>query len=245
MKIKNILISQPEPTNGSPYSELISKYKVNINFIPFFKVEPLTAREFRLQKISILDYTAVVFTSRNSIDAFFKISEEIRIAIPETMKYFCISEAVALYLQKHIVYRKRKIFFGNGTNSSIVELIGIKHKNENFLIAAADSCKTDLHKIFVKAKIKHSSAVFVKTVNSNLSSVNIDTYDIIVFYSPSDIKSLLENFPEFKQNAVKFATFGTTTLKALKAAKLTADVVAPTPEVPSIAKALLNYLEQK
>ncbi len=245
MKIKNILISQPEPTNGSPYTELISKHKINIDFIPFFKVEPLAAKEFRLQKISILDHTAVVFTSRNSIDAFFKISDEIRIVIPETMKYFCISEAVALYLQKHIVYRKRKIFFGNGTIASIVELIGVKHKNEIFLIAAADSCKTDLHKTFVKAKIKHSSAVFVKTVNSNLSNINIVSYDLIVFYSPSDIKSLMENFPEFTQNVIKFATYGTTTLKALKAAKLTADVVAPTPEAPSIAKALLNYLDQK
>lgn len=245
MKIKNILISQPEPTNGSPYTELVSKFKVNITFNPFFKVEPLSAREFRLQKVSIPDYTAIVFTSRSSIDSFFKICEEIRIAVPETMKYFCISEAIALYLQKYIVYRKRKIFFGNGTNASIVENIGVKHKTENFLIAAADSCKTDLHKVFVKAKIKHSSAVFVKTVNSNLAGLDVSSYDIIVFYSPSDIKSLQENFPEFTQNGIKFATFGTTTLKALKAAKLSADVIAPTPEAPSIAKALLNYLEQK
>lgn len=245
MKIKNILISQPEPTNGSPYTELVSKFKVNITFNPFFKVEPLSAREFRLQKVSIPDYSAIVFTSRSSIDSFFKICEEIRIAVPETMKYFCISEAIALYLQKYIVYRKRKIFFGNGTNASIVETIGVKHKTENFLIAAADCCKTDLHKVFVKAKIKHSSAVFVKTVNSNLAGLDVSNYDIIVFYSPSDIKSLQENFPEFTQNGIKFATYGTTTLKALKAAKLSADVIAPTPEAPSIAKALLNYLEQK
>jgi len=245
MKIKNILISQPEPTNGSPYSELISKHKINIDFIPFFKVEPLSAKEFRMQKVSIPEATAIVFSARSAIDAFFKICEELRIAIPETMKYFCISEAVALYLQKYIVYRKRKIFFGTGTNASIIDLLGTKHKNENFMLAAADNCKTDLHKLFVKAKIKHTTAVFVKTVNSDLSKVKLDSYDFIVFYSPSDIKSLQDNFPDFVQKEIKFATFGTGTLKALKAAKLSAEVTAPTPEAPSIAKALQIYLETK
>ncbi|MDD2490718.1 MAG: uroporphyrinogen-III synthase [Bacteroidales bacterium] len=245
MKIKNILISQPEPTNGSPYSELISKHKINIDFIPFFKVEPLSAKEFRMQKVSIPEATAIVFSARSAIDAFFKICEELRIAIPETMKYFCISEAVALYLQKYIVYRKRKIFFGTGTNASIIDLLGTKHKNENFMLAAADNCKTDLHKLFVKAKIKHTTAVFVKTVNSDLSKVKLDNYDFLVFYSPSDIKSLQDNFPDFVQKEIKFATFGTGTLKALKAAKLSAEVTAPTPEAPSIAKALQIYLETK
>lgn len=245
MKIKNILISQPEPTNGSPYSDLISKHKINIDFIPFFRVEALSAKEFRMQKVSIPEATAVVFSARSAIDAFFKICEELRITIPETMKYFCISEAVALYLQKYIVYRKRKIFFGNGTNSSIIDLVGSKHKNENFMLAAADNCKTDLHKLFVKAKIKHTTAVFVKTVNSDLSKINLDSYDFLVFYSPSDVKSLQKNFPDFTQKDLKFATFGTGTLKALKAAKLSAEVTAPTPEAPSIAKALQLYLETK
>ena len=245
MKIKNILISQPEPTNGSPYSDLISKHKINIDFIPFFRVEALSAKEFRMQKVSIPEATAVVFSARSAIDAFFKICEELRITIPETMKYFCISEAVALYLQKYIVYRKRKIFYGNGTNSSIIDLVGSKHKNENFMLAAADNCKTDLHKLFVKAKIKHTTAVFVKTVNSDLSTINLENYDFLVFYSPSDVKSLQENFPDFTQKDLKFATFGTGTLKALKAAKLSAEVTAPTPEVPSIAKALQLYLETK
>ncbi len=245
MKIKKILISQPEPANGSPYTELISKYKVGIDFIPFFRVEPLVAREFRLQKINILEHTAVVFTSRTAIDAFFKISEELRITIPETMKYFCVSEAIALYLQKYIVYRKRKIFFGNGTVSSIIDTISAKHKHEYFLLTVADNCKTDLNKVFIKSKLKHSSAILVKTVNSDLSKLNIDSYDMVVFYSPSDVKSLNENFPDFKQINIQFATYGTTTLKALKAAKLNANVVAPTPEAPSIAKALLNYFEQK
>jgi uroporphyrinogen-III synthase len=153
MKAKRILISQPAPTNGSsPYTDLITKYKLSIDFVPFFKVEPLQAKEFRLQKINILDHTAVVFTAKTAIDAFFKICEEMRITVPETMKYFCNSESIALYLQKYIVYRKRKIFFGNGTNSSIIDVIGTKHKNENFLVCVTDSSKADIHKIFVKAK---------------------------------------------------------------------------------------------
>jgi uroporphyrinogen-III synthase len=245
MKIKNILISQPPPANGSPYTDLISKYKLQIDFIPFFKVEPLVAREFRMQKVNILDHTAIVFTARGAIDSFFKLCEELRITVPETMKYFCVSEAIALYLQKYIVYRKRKIFFGNGTNASIVDIIGTKHKDEKFLLCVADTCKADLHKIFVKNKLKHSSAVIVKTVYSDLSSLNIGNYDMLVFYSPSDIKSLQENFPDFKQNGIQFATFGQTTLKALKSAKLISTVIAPTPEAPSIAKALSNYFEEK
>ena len=197
MKVKKILISQPAPTNGSPYTEIISKYKVDIDFVPFFHVEPLQAKEFRLQKVNILEHTAVVFTSRSAIDAFFKISEEMRVAIPETMKYFCVSESIALYLQKYIVYRKRKIFFGNGQSSSIIDAIGAKHKNEHFMLAVADNGnKTDLPKIFTKNKLKHSTAIMVKTVYSNLSSVNVKSYDMLVFYSPSDVKALRDNFPD-------------------------------------------------
>ncbi|PKO96141.1 MAG: uroporphyrinogen-III synthase [Bacteroidetes bacterium HGW-Bacteroidetes-7] len=245
MKIKRILISQPAPTNGSPYTELISKYKIGIDFIPFFRVEPVQVKEFRLQKINILDHTAIVFSSRTAIDAFFKICEELRITIPETMKYFCVSEAIALYLQKYIVYRKRKIFFGNGSNCSVIDIIGSKHKTELFLLTVTDNNKSDLNKIFTKSKLKHSSAVLVNTVPCDLKEVNINAYDMVVFYSPSDVKSLKENYPEFKQNSILFATYGLTTLKALKAAKLTSEVVAPTPEAPSIAKALSIYLEQK
>lgn len=246
MKAKRILISQPAPTNGSsPYTDLITKYKLSIDFVPFFKVEPLQAKEFRLQKINILDHTAVVFTAKTAIDAFFKICEEMRITVPETMKYFCNSESIALYLQKYIVYRKRKIFFGNGTNSSIIDVIGTKHKNENFLVCVTDSSKADIHKIFVKAKLKHTSGVFVKTVFSDLTDLELNNYDMLVFYSPSDIRSLKQNFPDFKPNGIQFATFGPATLKALKGAKLTSTVIAPTPEAPSIAKALSIYFEQK
>ncbi len=245
MKIKKILISQPTPSNGSPYTDLIAKYKVNIDFIPFFKVEPVPSKEFRLQKINIPEFTSVVFTSRSTIDAFFNLCEELRITVPETMKYFCLSEAIALYLQKHIVYRKRKIFFGTGTPASIIEAIGIKHKSENFLLTVADNYKSDVNRLFTKSKLKHSSAILVKTVSSDLSSLDIKSYNIVVFYSPSDVKSLKDNFPGFNQEDLEFATFGPATLKALKAAKLISNITAPTPEIPSIAKALSLYFEQK
>ena len=173
MKINNILISQPAPTNNSPYTEIIAKHKINIDFKPFFRVEPLTAKEFRAQKINITDYTAIVFTARTTIDAFFKLSEELRITIPETMKYFCISESIALYLQKHIVYRKRKIFFGDGTPDSIFTIIGTKHKEEKFLIACVDSTKTDLSKRFAKTTLHYSSAVFIKTLYSDLKEMDL------------------------------------------------------------------------
>lgn len=245
MKVTNILISQPAPQNSSPYSEIITKYGVNIDFQPFFRVEPLSAKEFRAQKINILDYTAIVFTARTTIDAFFRLCEELRITVPETMKYFCVSEAIALYLQKHIVYRKRKIFFGNGTAASIVDSIGTKHKEENFLLATADTNKADLHKLFVKAKLKHESAVFIKTINSDLSQLDLKKYQMVVFYSPSDINSLQENFPEFEQNDLMFATFGPATAKAMKTAKLNTTITAPTPEAPSIAKALTLFFKKK
>ena len=245
MKVTSILISQPAPQNSSPYTEIISKFGVNIDFLPFFKVEPLTAKEFRAQKINILDYTAVVFTARTTIDAFFRLCEELRVTVPETMKYFCTSEAIALYLQKHIVYRKRKIFFGNGTAASIIDSIGSKHKEENFLLATADTNKADLHKLFVKAKLKHESAVFIKTINSDLSQLDLAKYQMLVFYSPSDINSLQENFPDFEQKDLMFATFGPATAKAMKTAKLETTITAPTPEAPSIAKALTLFLDKK
>ena len=205
MKITNILISQPAPQNSSPYTDLISKYKVNIDFFPFFKVEPLNAKEFRAQKINILDFTAIVFTAKTTIDAFFKLCEELRITVPETMKYFCNSEATAVYLQKHIVFRKRKIFYGNGTTASIIETIGSKHKDEKFLIAAtADNIKGDLHKLFSKTKFKFESAAFVKTIYSDLKEIDLSKYQIAVFYSPSDVKSLQENIPDFQQNELHF-----------------------------------------
>ncbi len=244
MKVTKILISQPAPQNANPYADIIAKHGVTVDFNPFFRVEPLTAKEFRAQKVNILDFTAIVFTARTTIDAFFRLCEELRVTVPETMKYFCSSEAIALYLQKHIVYRKRKIFFGNGTTASILDSIGQKHKDENFLLATADTNKADLHKLFVKTKLKHESAVFIKTINSDLSQLDLHKYHMVVFYSPSDVTSLQENYPEFEQKDLMFATFGPATAKAMKTAKLNTTIVAPTPEAPSIAKALALYLEK-
>ncbi len=243
MGIKDILISQPvPPATGSPYTDLINKYGLHIDFCPFFRVESVTLKEFRAQKVNILDYTAIVFSSKLAIDSFFKICEETRTNVPETMKYFCQSEAIALYLQKYIVYRKRKIFFGSGTVASIIEAIGTKHKGEKFLIACTDALKPEVHKLFLKEKFEHGSAVFVKTVCSDLKAIDLHKYQMVVFYSPSDIRSLKENFPDFEQKDLLFAIYGPTTAKAMKVENLKVEIEAPTPETPSIADALNKYL---
>ena len=239
---KRVLISQPEPKNGNPYTELINKYGLTFDFVPFFKVEPVTVRDFRTQKVNILDYTAIIFTSRTAVDSFFRIAEEMRVAVPETMKYFCQSEAIAHYLQKYIVYRKRKIVFGNGTPASLIETIGTKHKAENFLITCTDALKPDVHRMFTKAKLKHGSAVLAHTVSSDISSLDLHSYGMVVFYSPSDVRSLQENFEGFEQKELLFATFGASTAKAIKDASLKVEITAPTPEAPSIAQALSLYM---
>ena len=243
MDIKRILISQPEPSGTSPYTDIVSKWGVNIEFRPFFNVEGVSVRDFVAQRVAILDYTAIVFTSRLAIDSFFKICEQTRVSVPETMKYFCQSEAIAVYLQKYIVYRKRKIFFGTGTVASMVQAIGVKHKNENFLIACTDSLKPDVHKLFNKEKLKHGSAVFVRTVNNDIHDIDLHNYQIVAFYSPADVKSLTDNFPEFKQQDTVFVTYGPSTAKAMKDAGLEVAIPAPTPEARSIAEALAGYLE--
>ena len=244
MKNRNILISQPNPNGASPYAELCEKHGVSIDFFPFFRVESLTPKEFRAQKVNILDHTAVVFTARTAIDTFFHLCEEIRIAIPETMKYFCISESIAFYLQKYIIYRKRKIFFGKGDINSMLEVIGTKHKDERFLLALADNYKPEIPKSFEKAKLKSTRAILYRTVNSDLSTLNLSKYGMFVFYSPADIKSLQENFPDFQQGDLLFATFGPATAKALKVAKYKAIIEAPSPQAPSITKALELYFDK-
>ena len=243
METKRILISQSEPSGTSPYTDLIAKWGVSIDFRPFFRVEGVSVRDFIAQRVTILDYTAIVFTSRLAIDSFFKICEQTRVNIPETMKYFCQSEAIAVYLQKYIVYRKRKIFFGTGTVASMVAAIGTKHKNENFLIACTDSLKPDVHKLFTKEKLKHGSAVFVRTVSNDMHDVDLHGYQIVAFYSPSDVKSLQESYPSFKQDGLTFATYGPSTARAAEEAGLKVDIKAPAPGAPSITEALNNYLE--
>ena len=244
MDIKRVLISQPEPKGTSPYTDLISKHGVAVDFRPFFSVEAVSLRDFIAQRVNILDYSAIIFTSRTAIDAFFSICEQSRLTVPETMKYFCQSEAIAVYLQKYIVYRKRKIFFGTGAVASIIDAIGTKHKAEKFLITCTDGLKPEVDKLFTKAKLDHGSAVFVHTVNNDLKDLDLTNYQLVAFYSPSDVKSLLENFPGFEQGGLLFATYGSSTAKAMKDAKLKVEIQTPTPEAPSIAEALLKYMSK-
>ena len=243
MSIKKILISQQQPKTASPYDNIAEKYGVQVDFQQFFKIEPLTSREFRSQRINILDHTAIVFSARTTIDAFFQLCEELRVKIPETMKYFCTTEAVANYLQKHIVYRKRKIFFGDGTPESIIGLIGTKHKGENFLIATSGTSGKDaVTKIFETQKYAFETAVFVKPVSQDIKSIDLHSYDLIVLFNPADVSSLYENHPEFTQGDIKFISYGKSIATAMTEAGLNIEISAPTAEAPSVAKAIEIYL---
>lgn len=246
LKIKKVLVSQPKPaTEKSPYFDIAEKFGVEIDFRPFFKVEPLTSKEFRQQKISILDHTAVVFTSRHAINHFFHLCEELRVAIPETMKYFCVTEAIAVYLQKYIVYRKRKIFFGQtGKVEDLAVVIG-KHPKEKYLIPVSDVHKEDLISLLEAKKISYTKAVMYRTVSNEFEDNEKFDYDMLVFFSPSGISSLLKNFPNFEQKDIKIGCFGPTTAKAIKDAGLRLDMEAPTPEAPSITAALEIYLKKQ
>ena len=243
MSVKKILISQQQPMTASPYTSIAEKFGIEFDFKPFFKIEPLTSREFRSQRINILDHTAIVFSARSTIDAFFQLCEELRVKVPETMKYFCTTEAVANYLQKHIVYRKRKIFFGDGKPDSIIGLIGTKHKGEKFLIATAESATKDaVTRIFETQKFDFETAVFVKPVSQDLKDTDLHSYDLIVLFNPADVKSLFENQPEFKQENIKFVSYGKSVVGAMEEAGLSIEISAPTVEAPSVAKALEIYL---
>ena len=246
MPIKKILISQRRPLNEAPYTALEEKYGVDITFKQFFLIEPLTSREFRAQRINILDYTAVIFSSRHAIDAFYGLCDELRVKVPETMKYFCTTEAVAMYLQKHIVYRKRKIFYGNGTPDSVIAQIGTKHKGEHFLITQSDSGNsTALPRLMDAQGIDYKTAAFIKSVPQDLKDMSLEEYDMIVFYNPHDVKSLYENFPDFKQGDIKFVSYGKSIVKAMEEAGLKIDVKAPTAEATSVARAIELYLQNQ
>ena len=230
---------------ASPYTAIAEKFGAEVDFKPFFKIEPLTSREFRTQRINILDHTAIVFSARTTIDAFFQICEELRVKVPETMKYFCTTEAVANYLQKHIVYRKRKIFFGDGKPESIIGLIGSKHKGEKFLIATVESASKDaVTKLFEQENYDFETAVFVKPVPQDLKNVDLHSYDLMVFFNPADVKSLYENQPDFKQEDIKFVSYGRSIVSAMNEAGLSIEISAPTPEIPSVAKALEVFLSK-
>lgn len=243
MTVRNILISQQPPKANSPYADITAKYGVSFDFVPFFSIEPLSSREFRAQRVNILDYTAIVFSARSTIDAFFHLCNELRVKIPETMKYFCTTEAVAMYLQKHIVYRKRKIFFGDGSSASLITQIGSKHKGEKFLIATSDSTNNDITGMFEENGLDFKSAIFVKSVSRDLKNTDLGSYDMIVLYNPSDVKSLYENFPDFRQDGVRFVSYGKSVVKAMNDAGLKIEISAPTAEAPSVAKAIELYLE--
>lgn len=238
-----ILISQSAPSNTAQYDALTAKFGVSFDFRPFFRIEPLSSREFRAEHINLADYTAVVFSSRHAIDAYFKLCEETRFKVPETMKYFCATELVAMYLQKHIVYRKRKIFFGDGTPQSIVSLIVPKHSGEKFLITASDAANAaPISTLLDKKGVDYSVAVLVQSVPQDLSGVNLAEYGMVVMYNPFDLKVFTTSFPDFKQGDLKIMAYGKGIAKALEEASFKIDVQGPAPEAPSVAKTLELYL---
>jgi uroporphyrinogen-III synthase len=243
-RVKTILVSQPEPpSDKSPYTGLSKKHKVQVDFRPFVHVEGVDASEFRKQKVHILEHTAIIFTSRYAVDHFFRLCKETRVNVPETMKYFCMSEAVAYYLQNYIPFRKRKIFIGKLRFVDLVELIK-KHRQENFLLPVSDIYKESMPKLLNDNGIKYTISIFYKTVASDLSDLTDITYDILVFFSPSGIVSLLKNFTDFKQNDTRIAAFGKTTADLIKDHKLKLNIPAPTPECPSMIKALDEYITE-
>jgi uroporphyrinogen-III synthase len=243
-EVKSILVSQPKPQGQkSPYFALSEKYHLKIDFRPFIQVEPVTLKEFRQQKINILDHTAVIFTSRNAVDHFFDICKQLKMEMPADMKYFCISEQTANYLQKYIVIRKRKIFTGSRTATDLIEVLK-KHKNEKYIFPCSNIRKNDIPNFLEENGYHHSEAVIYKTVASDLSDLADVNYDIIAFYSPSGINSLLVNFPEFKQNKTRIAAFGPSTAQAVRDAKLKLDIEAPLPNAPSMTGALELYIKK-
>lgn len=242
MKVKTILVSQPEPkVENSPYLQLIEKQKVKIDFRPFIHVEGVDAKDVRQQKIDLTKFTAIILTSRNSVDHFFRIAKEMRFEVPDTMKYFCQSEAVAFYLQKYVVYRKRKIYVGKMNFPDLSPLIK-KYKDEKFLLPSSDVLKPEVPETLDALKVDWKRAILYKTVASDLSDLKNVYYDVLAFFSPSGIESLFKNFPDFKQNNTRIAVFGNTTLKAAQEAGLRIDIQAPTPETPSMTMALEKYI---
>ena len=244
MKIRKILVSQPEPQNPkSPYFELARKYNLKVEFKPFVQVEGIPVKDFRHQKINILDFTAVIFSSKTGIDHFFRICNDLRIVVPDTMKYFCITENVAFYLQKYIVYRKRKIFHGKAKFQDLIDII-VKHRDDNYFVPLSEPHNAEIPDLLEKNGIKHSIGTLYKTISIDFSNVRDFDYDILVFYSPSGIKSLRENFPDFVQGEIKIAAFGPTTAVAVEQEGFRLDIHAPNPKAPSMTMALDDYLKE-
>ncbi len=246
MKIKKILVSQPEPVDfeKSPYSDLAKKYNLSIDFQKFIKIEGVSARDFRQERIALGDFTAIILTSRNGVDHFFRIAKEMRFEVPDTLKYFCISESTAFYLQKYVHYRKRKIFHGKQTFAELLEIIK-KHKEEKYLLPCSDIHKASMIKMLDDSKVNYRKAILYRTVGSNLSGVNIEDYDMLVFFSPAGIKSLVMNFPDYKQNNTLFGAFGPATAQAVAEAGFKLHVNAPTKTSPSMTMAIEEYIEEE
>ena len=244
MSIKKILVSQPKPSSEkSPHYDIAEKYGVEVVFRPFIKVEGLSSKEFRQQKISIADFTAVIFTARTAIDHFFRLCEETRVTVPDSMKYFCTTEAIALYLQKYITYRKRKIFFGkSGKLDDLIPSI-TKHIKENFLLPISDVHKDTLTELD-NNNVPYTTAVMYRTVSNDFTPEEAFDYDMLMFFSPAGINSLKKNFPDFEQGDIKISTFGGSTAQAVKDAGLRLDLAAPTPEYPSMTSALDAFLKK-
>ena len=242
--VKSILVSQPKPSNPkSPYFALAKKYGITVDFRPFIEVKAVGLGEFRKQKIKILDHTAVIFTSRNAIDHFFRICKGMKIEMPADMKYFCISEQTANYLQKYIVIRKRKIFCGTKTARDLIDVLK-KNPSEKFIFPCSDIRRNDIPEFMTSNDYHFTEAVIYRTVASDLSDLDDVTYDIIAFFSPSGINSLFVNFPEFQQNDTRLAAFGPTTAKAVVDRTLILDIQAPMPNAPSMTGAIEQYIKR-
>lgn len=245
-KLNSILITQPRPdTDKSPYFDLAKKYDLKLEFHPFIRVEGLSGKEFRKQRVDINEFTAIIFTSRNAVDHFFRICEELKVKVSQEMKYFCITEAVALYLQKFILYRKRKVFFSaDGSTEGLLEVIG-KHKtNEKFILPTADNGKTDINQFLAKNKIEFAEATLYRTVSNDIAPVMKENFDMIVFFSPFSVQTLFEHNPSFSQNGTLIGAFGPSTSKAVEDSGLRLDVKAPAPNAPSMVSALDKFLEE-
>ncbi len=244
VKIKNVLVSQPPPDReNDPYLELAKKFNLKITFRKLFKIEGVPSKDFREKRINLLDFSAVIFTSKNAIDHYFRICGEMRVTVPDMMKYFCISESIALYLQKYVLYRKRKIFYGRQHLSELIDIMK-KHKNETFLLPTSDLLKPETPKLLNENKFNYKRIIFYNTIPNDLSDIDINQFNMIVFFSPAGVKALFHNFPDYKQKGAIIAAFGTTTFNAAKEAGLKVHIQAPTPNAPSMTMALEQYLEK-
>jgi uroporphyrinogen-III synthase len=246
IKVNSILITQPRPeTEKSPYFDLAKKFEIELDFHAFIRVEGLSGKDFRKQRIDITEYTAIIFTSRNAVDHFFRICEELKVKVSQDMKYFCITEAVALYLQKFILYRKRKVFFSaDGSVDGLLEVIG-KHKhNEKFILPLSDNAKNEIGQYLTKHNVAFAEATLFRTVSNDISTVMKKAYDMIVFFSPYSVQNLLENYPEYKEKKALIGAFGPTTTKAVEDMGMQLDVKAPAPNAPSMVSALDKYLTE-